>query len=81
MSEQPTMTVQVELPAEYYAALEELRTIRIAQLASVDLQREMAGYFTELNVWLEEQVRRRQDEIQALKNQVDGLREQVRSRR
>ncbi|KAK0469266.1 uncharacterized protein EV420DRAFT_1633687 [Desarmillaria tabescens] len=73
MSEQPTNTVQVELPAEFYAALEELRTIRIAQLASVDQQREMARYFTELNVWFEGQVRQRQNDMQALERQVDGF--------
>ncbi|KAK0236421.1 hypothetical protein EDD85DRAFT_791732 [Armillaria nabsnona] len=77
MSEQPTNRVQVELPAEFHAALEELRTIRLAQLASVDQQREMARYFTELNAWLEEQVLQRQDDIQTLKDQVDEITEQL----
>ncbi|KAK0499932.1 hypothetical protein EDD18DRAFT_808128 [Armillaria luteobubalina] len=81
MSEQPTNRIQVELPAEFHAAMEELRTIRLAQLASVDQQREMARYFTELNIWLEEQVLQRQDDIQTLKDQVDEITEQVRSRR
>jgi hypothetical protein len=50
---------------------------RLAQLASIDQQREIMRYMRALNEWLDRDVRDRQSELRGVSARVDQLREDL----
>lgn len=54
---------------------------RLAQLATVDQQRELMRYMRGLNEWLERDVYDRQNELRGVVARVDELRDQLRNMR
>lgn len=52
---------------------------RLAQLATVDQQRELMRYMRGLNEWLEQDVHDRQNEIRGVRDRVERLGQDVRS--
>ncbi|KDR74957.1 hypothetical protein GALMADRAFT_570107 [Galerina marginata CBS 339.88] len=68
----PTNTV-VELPPLFNSLMEILRENRLAQLATVDQQRELMRYMRGLNEWLERDVHDRQSEIRGVVARVEQL--------
>ena len=54
---------------------------RLAQLATVDQQRELMRYMRGLNGWLERDVRDRQSELRGVIARVDQLRDDLRGMR
>ena len=52
-----------------------LQENRLAQLATIDQQREIMRYMRGLNEWLERDVHDRQEEIRAVAARVDQLRD------
>jgi hypothetical protein len=51
---------------------------RLAQLATVDQQRELMRYMRGLNEWLERDVHDRQSELRGVVARVDQLRDDIR---
>lgn len=58
-----------------------LQENRLAQLATVDQQRELMRYMRGLNGWLERDVRDRQSELRGVIARVDQLRDDLRGMR
>jgi len=56
-----------------------LQENRLAQLATVDQQRELMRYMRGLNEWLEQDVHDRQNEIRGVHDRVDRLGQDVRN--
>ncbi|KAJ7747892.1 hypothetical protein DFH07DRAFT_942325 [Mycena maculata] len=68
----------VQLPPVFDSLMEILRENRLAQLATVDQQRELMRYMRGLNEWLERDVHDRHAELQGVVARVDQLREEMR---
>jgi hypothetical protein len=64
-----------------FALLIILQENRLAQLATVDQQRELMRYMRGLNGWLERDVRDRQSELRGVIARVDQLRDDLRGMR
>ncbi|EFI27493.1 hypothetical protein CC1G_15528 [Coprinopsis cinerea okayama7 len=71
----PTV-VQVPL---FDSLMEILRENRLAQLATVDQQRELMRYMRGLNEWLERDVYDRQNELRGVMARVEALRDELRN--
>jgi hypothetical protein len=56
-----------------------VQEIRIAQVASVDQQREVMRWMTGLNEWLERETHDRQSELRSLSARMDYLNDQFRT--
>ncbi|KAJ7507218.1 hypothetical protein B0H11DRAFT_2219050 [Mycena galericulata] len=81
----PSVTMQgvppvVQLPPVFDSLMEILRENRLAQLATVDQQRELMRYMRGLNEWLERDVHDRQAELRGVVARVDQLRDDMRAR-
>ncbi|KAF8180095.1 hypothetical protein BJ912DRAFT_907398, partial [Pholiota molesta] len=63
----------VQLPPLFDSLMEILRENRLAQLATVEQQRELMRYMRGLNEWLERDVHDRQSEIRGVVARVDQL--------
>ncbi|KAJ7507211.1 hypothetical protein B0H11DRAFT_1970750 [Mycena galericulata] len=70
----------VQLPPSVFDSLMEiLRENRLAQLATIDQQRELTRYMRGLNEWLERGVHDRQAELHGVVARVDQLRGDIRA--
>lgn len=77
----PAGPTVVQMPPLFNSLLEILRENRLAQLATVDQQRELMRYMRGLNGWLERDVRDRQSELRGVIARVDQLRDDLRGMR
>ncbi|KAJ6463887.1 hypothetical protein C8R45DRAFT_502593 [Mycena sanguinolenta] len=75
----PPPQIVVDVPPVFHSLMEILRENRLAQLATVDQQRELMRYMRGLNEWLERDVRDRQAELRGVVARVDQLREEMRA--
>ncbi|KAF7339966.1 hypothetical protein MVEN_01914300 [Mycena venus] len=75
----PMPPIIVNLPPVFDTLMEILRETRLAQLATIDQQRELMRYMTGLNEWLERGVYDRQAELHGVVARVDQLREEMRA--
>ncbi|KAF9557793.1 hypothetical protein CPC08DRAFT_764341 [Agrocybe pediades] len=69
----PAGPTVVQLPPLFDSLMEILRENRLAQLATVDQQRELMRYMRGLNEWLERDVHDRQSEIRGVVARVEQL--------
>ncbi|KAF9530522.1 hypothetical protein CPB83DRAFT_165178 [Crepidotus variabilis] len=74
----PAGPTVVQLPPLFDSLLDILRENRLAQLATVDQQRELMRYMRGLNEWLERDVHDRQNEIERVYRRVDQLGQDLR---
>ncbi|CAA7269900.1 unnamed protein product [Cyclocybe aegerita] len=74
----PSGPTFVQLPPLFDSLMEILRENRLAQLATVDQQRELMRYMRGLNEWLERDVHDRQSELRGVVARVDQLSDYIR---
>ncbi|KAJ7756962.1 hypothetical protein B0H16DRAFT_674985 [Mycena metata] len=76
----PPGPIHVQLPPVFDSLMDILRENRLAQLATVDQQRELMRYMRGLNEWLERDVHDRQAELRGVVARVDQLSNDIRAR-